>query len=114
MKAHVPWGDVRAVRVQNLDFVAVIETHGLQINMTNRLDYTVHEKHIPLDDLKALNAPGPDRRVPDPNVLCSFNKPVRHCPVKEVRRWARLGIESATSGLSPCSVQRNLRAAVPL
>jgi len=26
---YIPWGDVRALRVQDLDFVAVIKVHGL-------------------------------------------------------------------------------------
>ena len=26
---HLPWGDIRALRVQDLDFVAVIKVHGL-------------------------------------------------------------------------------------
>jgi len=111
--AHVPWGDIRAVRVQDLDFVVVIKAYGLQVNATNRLDHTIHEKHVSMDDLKALNTPGPDCRVPDPDGFRPFNEPVGRSPVVEVGRWARLGVESATSSLNLCGMQRYLRGVVP-
>lgn len=114
MTKYTPGGYIRAVRVQNLDFVAVVEGHGLQVNMSNRFNYTVHKKYIPLDDFKALKTSGPDRRVPDPNVFRSFDKPVGHSPVVEVGRWARPGVEGTTSGLDIGCMERNLRAVVPL
>ena len=66
-----------------------------------------------MDDLKTLNAPGPDCCVPDPDVFRPFNEPVRRSPVVEVGRWARLGVESATSGLNLRGMLRYLRAVVP-
>ena len=81
--------------------------------MANRFYHSVHEKHIPLNDLETLNASSPDRRVSDPNVLCPLNRPVGHGPVAEVRRWTRFGVEGTTSALDLCCMQRNPRAAVP-
>ena len=60
----------------------------------------------------SLDASGPDRRVPDPNVFHHFDRPVGCDPVMEVKR-ARLGVENATSGLDLCGMQRDLRAMVP-
>lgn len=114
MRKNAPWGDKCTVRIQSLDFVAVkAEAHGLKVNVADGSDYTIHEEHIPLNDLETLNAPSPNRRVPDPNMARPFNKPVRHGPVVEVGRWARPGVESATSGLDLCCVRRDSRAAVP-
>ena len=110
---HVPWSDVCAVCVQNLDFVSVIEAHGLQVNMANHFDYAVHEKYVSMYNLETLNAPGPDCRVPDPDVFRPLNEPVGHSPVVEVGRWARLDVECATFGLNLCGMQRDLRAVVP-
>jgi len=114
MTPHIPWGDVRAVGVQNLDFVTVVKIHGPQVNMPNRFDYTVHQQHIPRNDFKTLKAPGPNCSVSDPNVFRSLDEPVGYGPVVEVGRWARLGIESATSGLDLCCVERDVRAVIPL
>lgn len=114
MTKHIPWGDICAVGVQNLGFVAVVEIHGLQVNMPNRFDYTVHQQHIPHNDFETLKAPGPNCSVPNPNMFRSFDKPVGHGPVVEVGRWARLGIESATSGLDLFCMERDSRAVIPL
>lgn len=114
MAKHIPWGDICAVRVQNLDFVTVIDTHGRQVNAANRLDHTVHEKHVAMDEFKTLNAPGPYCRVPDPDVFRPVDKSVGRGAVVEVGRWSRLGVESATSGLNLRGMQRHLRAVVPV
>ena len=101
------------MRIQDFAFVAVVEAHGPQVDVANHLDHAVHKKNISMYDLEALNPPGPDCRVPDPDVFRPFNEPVGDSPVVEVRRWARLDIESATFGLDLCGMQRDLRAAVP-
>lgn len=104
MKAHIPWGEVRAMRFQDFDFVAVTEVQRPQVDTADVFNNAIDEKHIPLDDLETSDAPGPDRRVPDPNAFCPFNEPVGRSPVVEVGRWARPGVESATSGLDLCGM----------
>ena len=76
-----------AERVQNPDFVTL------------------------LNGFKTWNAPGSNRRVPDPNAFGSF-KLVERSQVAEVGRGAGLGDESATSGLDLCGVQRDLGTVV--
>ena len=74
MAKHIPWCDICAMGIQNLNFVVAIETHGLQVNMPDRFDCTVHQEHIPDDNFKALEVPGPNCHVLDPNVFYSSNK----------------------------------------
>lgn len=40
MTGYTPRGDIRAVRVQDVDLVTV-KAHGLQVDVSNRFDYTV-------------------------------------------------------------------------
>ena len=113
MTRYIPWGDIRAVCVQNVDFVTV-EAHGLQVDMSNGFNYTVHQKHISLDDFKPLKASGPNRRVPDPNVFRPPDEPVGDGAIVEIGRWSGLGIEGTTPGLDFRSVEWDLRAVIPL